>query len=276
MKPSNFRTRTLTAIIFLALMIASILSGALFFAILMFVVCYLGMKEFYRLTVPNTSKKSKIVGMAIGLMLYTLIFVYHYACLPGVYLWAFPTLLFFPLLIAIFDKGKHTIATVGATLAGIAFIAVPLSLLASLILLGDKLQGISGSEFVLMFLVILWIYDSAAYLIGSLIGKHKLYVRLSPGKTWEGILGGIVFGILAAWGISTVYTQIPLFHWLGIALITMVLGTLGDLCESMLKRHAGVKDSGKLLPGHGGILDRFDAVLMSAPAIYLYIVLFLV
>ncbi|MBE0662752.1 MAG: CDP-archaeol synthase [Bacteroidales bacterium] len=274
MKPANFRTRTLTALVFGVLMVGSIILGSHYFAFLMLVTSYLGIKEFYNLVSPESSAKSRQAGAFIGILTFVIIFAFNANLIQGKWLWSFPVLLTFPFLIAMFDKIGNPVQTIGATLAGIVFIFVPLSLFASLLIVGDKIAGISGKGIVLIFLLILWVYDSAAYIIGSWLGKHKLFERLSPGKTWEGTLGGMVIGGGAALVISTFYTQIPFYHWLTIAFLIMVSGTMGDLCESMLKRKARVKDSGSLLPGHGGILDRFDAMLLSAPVAYLYIVLF--
>jgi phosphatidate cytidylyltransferase len=127
---------------------------------------------------------------------------------------------------------------------------------------------------VLGFFLLIWLNDTGAYFIGSLIGKHKLFERISPGKTWEGSAGGTLFALLTAWGLSYIFPQIDRTHWLILAIITVVTGTLGDLVESMLKRSLGIKDSGNILPGHGGMLDRFDAVLLSAPFVFVYLALF--
>jgi phosphatidate cytidylyltransferase len=124
------------------------------------------------------------------------------------------------------------------------------------------------------FLVILWLNDTGAYLVGSLIGKHKLFERISPGKTWEGSAGGALFALLTAWGLSFIFKQLDVSQWMILSLIIVVTGTLGDLVESMLKRSLALKDSGDILPGHGGILDRFDAVLLSAPFVFVYLALF--
>ena len=127
---------------------------------------------------------------------------------------------------------------------------------------------------VLGFLLILWFNDTGAYFVGSLMGKHKLFERISPGKTWEGSAGGALFALLTAWGLSFVFHRLDVVQWLILALITIIAGTLGDLVESMLKRSLGIKDSGNILPGHGGMLDRFDAVLLSAPFVFVYLALF--
>jgi len=121
------------------------------------------------------------------------------------------------------------------------------------------------------YFVILWINDTFAYLFGTAFGKHRLFERISPKKSWEGSIGGALISIIAAWLIASFTNSLPLIHWIVIAIIIVICGTLGDLVESMLKRSLNCKDSGTLLPGHGGILDRFDSVLISAPIIFVYI-----
>ena len=135
--------------------------------------------------------------------------------------------------------------------------------------------------------IFLWVNDTGAYCVGSLLGRHKLFPRISPGKSWEGSIGGAVFVLLAAWGIgwldnmqvldtdhpSTLFTgMLSIPAWLGLGLVVVVFGTWGDLVESLFKRTLGIKDSGSILPGHGGMLDRFDSSLLAIPAavVYLY------
>ncbi len=127
--------------------------------------------------------------------------------------------------------------------------------------------------------VFLWINDAGAYICGSLLGKHKLFPRISPGKSWEGSIGGGILVIIVAvlvWYLSEQYEQNPLgltaIEWAGLGLAVVIFGTWGDLVESLFKRTLGIKDSGHILPGHGGMLDRFDSTLMAVPAavVYLY------
>jgi phosphatidate cytidylyltransferase len=127
---------------------------------------------------------------------------------------------------------------------------------------------------VIGYLVILWLNDTGAYFIGSLLGKHRLFERISPKKSWEGSIGGAALSLITAWAVSLVFTDISLWKWLVMAGIISITGTLGDLVESMLKRSLDVKDSGSLLPGHGGILDRFDAVFLSVPFVFVFLSLF--
>ena len=118
-------------------------------------------------------------------------------------------------------------------------------------------------------LLLVWTNDTMAYFVGSRLGRHKLFERISPKKTWEGTIGGGLCTILAAWGLSHVITDFSTAEWLALGAVAAVFGTLGDLVESMLKRSMGVKDSGNLLPGHGGLLDRFDAFVFALPFYWL-------
>jgi phosphatidate cytidylyltransferase len=156
------------------------------------------------------------------------------------------------------------------TLLGIIYIALPLSLL-NCFFSPWAIPHKPDFAFLLGYFVLLWLNDTGAYLMGKATGKHLLFQRISPKKTWEGIAGGFIAGLLAAWGLSRFFTQLSPVHWLIMAVLIILFGTFGDLVESMLKRSMQVKDSGNLLPGHGGVLDRFDGVLLSAPVVYIYI-----
>jgi phosphatidate cytidylyltransferase len=162
---------------------------------------------------------------------------------------------------------KSPFENIAMTLVGVLYIAMPFGLLNFFYLSGHNYAFI----LLLGYFVILWINDTFAYLFGTAFGKHRLFERISPKKSWEGSIGGALISIIAAWLIASFTNSLPLIHWIVIAIIIVICGTLGDLVESMLKRSLNCKDSGTLLPGHGGILDRFDAVLISAPIIFVYI-----
>lgn len=129
----------------------------------------------------------------------------------------------------------------------------------------------------LSIFIFTWINDTGAYCTGMLFGKHRLFERISPKKSWEGSIGGGVFSIIAAIVMAHYFPFMPISTWIGLALTVVIFGTLGDLTESLLKRTIGIKDSGNILPGHGGMLDRFDSTLMAVPAavVYLYIISFI-
>jgi phosphatidate cytidylyltransferase len=137
-----------------------------------------------------------------------------------------------------------------------------------------RLHGFAddGPRLLLFALVITWAGDTEAYFLGRAIGKHALAPHLSPKKTWEGSAGSMMGSLLVAWGFSY-WILIPIGHLLGMAVIGNVAGQMGDLLESAYKRSAGVKDSGGLLPGHGGVLDRIDALILCVPVIWYYVVL---
>jgi len=136
-------------------------------------------------------------------------------------------------------------------------------------------EGNFSYEIPLWVLFLIWANDTGAYLFGITMGKHRLFERISPKKSWEGFAGGVIVSLTFAYLMSNLFDQISVEHWLVVALLVVVFGTFGDLVESMLKRSKGVKDSGTILPGHGGVLDRFDALFLAIPMIYAYLRLFL-
>ncbi len=166
------------------------------------------------------------------------------------------------------DPGKF-METWVLTTSGLVYVLVPLSLIPFICFL----NGHYDYRLMFGFFILLWTYDSFAYITGILIGKHRIFPSISPKKSWEGFAGGLLFSMSMAYVVSLVYPVLSFPEWIGVAFIIVVTGTLGDFIESAMKRNAGVKDSGKFLPGHGGILDRFDSVLFSVPFVYLYLAL---
>ncbi len=141
------------------------------------------------------------------------------------------------------------------------------------IILITKIPCVDGSfnpKIIISIFILIWANDTFAFVVGKSIGKHKLFERISPKKTIEGFLGGLVFAAIFAVLIAKFFILQPLFNWIVIALILSAIGTIGDLVESKFKRVAGVKDSGKIMPGHGGILDRLDSIIFAAPFVFLF------
>jgi phosphatidate cytidylyltransferase len=132
-----------------------------------------------------------------------------------------------------------------------------------------------GSFFAQALFVLVWLNDSGAYLIGSAFGRHRLFERISPRKSWEGFFGGLAVALAFSQVLACYFPAVSGVNWLGLSATVVVFATWGDLTESLLKRTLGVKDSGSLLPGHGGILDRFDSILIAIPALYIYLRLFI-
>lgn len=288
----NFKTlttRTLTAAVFVAVLLTCINYNFISFAALFLIVSLWGLYEFYQLSEKLGAKPYKPIGYLAG----ACIFSYSVVSNSSIALF-FPTetilayvlvFVFFVFVIALFDDNKNTILNITHTLAGLIYAVVPFAVLVSITCIdknytlnhqtGNLIDDIApyNPHYVLGIILLIWMNDVCAYLVGSLIGKHKLYERISPGKTWEGSIGSAILTMGSSFIIANWYPELSLKHWMIMTLIICVFGTIGDLVESMLKRQAGVKDSGRIMPGHGGILDRFDSLLFVAPFIYAYLIL---
>jgi len=161
----------------------------------------------------------------------------------------------------------HPIISLGLTLFGVIYIAFPLSMANLIVFKNESYQY----AMIIGVLIAQWANDSGAYFVGKSMGKTKLFESISPNKTWEGTIGGtlISLGIIYIW--SLYFTDLTTIEWLGLSIIVSVFGSYGDLIESLFKRHLAIKDSGSILPGHGGFLDRFDGLLFALPFVTLYL-----
>ena len=183
-------------------------------------------------------------------------------------------LLLVPVTAAIFiwelyRKSVAPFANIGYTFLGVIFVVIPFSFFHALGY--TRLLGDYSFHIPLGFFIMLWANDTGAYLSGYFFGRTKLFERHSPKKTWEGFIGGVLVACLAGYILSIFYTDLAWYHWVTIGALIGCFGTLGDLVESMFKRSINVKDSGNILPGHGGLLDRFDGLLIAAPIVYTYL-----
>jgi phosphatidate cytidylyltransferase len=253
-----------------ALLVAAILLGSWWLGGLFLFISLAGIWEFYTLVEKGDSKPQKILGIITGAVLYVALFLSSAGHITNEYL-----LLIVPLSIAIFivelyRKKEHPFTNIALTLLGVAYIVLPFALFSGFVF-SDAVSQEYYPFTLLGYFILIWLYDSGAYVFGVSFGKHRLFERISPKKSWEGFIGGAVVAIFAAWMLSRYFTHISVFDWIVIALLVIVAGTFGDLAESMLKRDLAVKDSGSILPGHGGILDRFDAVFLSSPLVYMYL-----
>jgi len=277
---SNFWTRALTGAVFVSVMMGCIWWNFWSMAGLFLMISILGLWEFYSLL----KKVDFFPQVFIGLIIAPVIF-FSATIISGIYLtleWmivryllvSYPFILAFLLLfgmfiIELFRKKNQTLINIGITILGIIYIVFPFAMLLIL--------SVDGSSFnpniLLGFFFLLWSNDTFAYLVGRAIGKTKLFERISPKKTWEGFIGGGICTQGIAYVLSIYFTELAPIHWHVVALIVSVFGTMGDLVESMFKRSLGVKNSGNILPGHGGILDRFDGVLLSSPFVVTYLIM---
>lgn len=275
-------TRTLTAAVFVAVLISAISHSFLSFSVLFAVVALWGLLEFYKISEKLGAKPFKRVGYLAAILLlvggflhnaglYDLNFAAFYAEAFVVF-----ALIFFA---ALFSKNQHPITDAAFTITGIVYAVLPFVILNYISCIDKTIMNEAPFDFnssynhhlILGLFFLIWANDTYAYLVGSMIGKRKLFERISPGKTWEGTIGAGILTAASAFLIGTWFPELATSHWLVIAIIVVLAGTLGDLVESLLKRQAGIKDSGRIMPGHGGILDRFDSLMFIAPFVYLYL-----
>lgn len=183
-------------------------------------------------------------------------------------------LLLYLMITELYLKKKNPLGNWAFTMLSQLYVALPFALLSVLAFHNDPTASSVSYNPVLPLsvFIFLWLSDTGAYCVGSLLGKHRLFERISPKKSWEGSIGGGVFAVAASWLLACFFPFLNGWEWMGLALTVVVFGTWGDLTESLMKRQLGIKDSGNILPGHGGILDRFDSALMAIPAavVYLY------
>ena len=273
-KKQNFIARTITGVLFVAILVTCFLraqSMILLFAL----ITGLTIWEFGRLV-------NEWDDIQINRFISTVAGVYFFLAMAG-YCTGMATLtVFIPYLITIiyliiselFLKAPNPVNNWAYTMLSQMYIALPLSTI-NLLAFHTGGEGQYNALLPLSIFVFLWVNDTGAYCVGSLIGKHKLFPRVSPGKTWEGSVGGGLLVLVAAavigWLTSGESDSLSIPVWMGLGLVVVVFGTLGDLVESMFKRTLGVKDSGNILPGHGGMLDRFDSSLMAIPAAVVYL-----
>jgi phosphatidate cytidylyltransferase len=267
-------TRTLTGIVFIAIIIGSICLSIYTFMAVFQLICVLGMMEFYKLAESDTAKPQRINGISFGSFLFISVALVAHDIIGQKWLLINLLFAFVIFIIEMYRKKDHPFTNIAFTILGVFYIALPLSLL-NFFYSPFQFIGEFNTHILIAFFTITWLVDTAAYLVGMAIGRHRLFERISPKKSWEGSMGGFVMGIFTAWVISLLFKDLQFYQWAIISVIITVTGGFGDLVESMFKRSVNTKDTGSILPGHGGILDRFDCVFFSAPFVYIYIHFFI-
>lgn len=275
----TFFVRTITGIIFVAAIVTSFLRPEAM-VLLFSIVTGLTIWEFTGLVNEREDVTvNRFISTVAGVYFF---FAMTYFC-SDLYGGAAKSVVFIPYLVTIvyllvaelYLKQPDPIQDWAYTMLAQMYIALPFSLLNVLAFTATNNGLVMFNTLLpLSVFVFLWVNDSGAYCIGSLLGRHKLFPRISPGKSWEGSIGGAVFVLAAAYAISYFLdgSMLTMPQWMGLGLVVVVFGTWGDLVESLFKRTLGIKDSGNILPGHGGMLDRFDSSLLAIPAavVYLY------
>ena len=276
---NNFITRTLSALVYAGVVIASLLvqpecfgNHMLLFGVVFMMVSTLAVREFHKLVEGSDVKIQSYAMMANALLFCTLYFFFYGDLVWRPLLFAYVAILMLTMILHLFREKVNAIQSWGNLCAGQLMIALPFALM----------SGIALYDKWLLFalFILIWVNDSGAYIVGSLMakrkgGNHKMFPRVSPAKSWEGLVGGFIFDLIAGyifylvgWTSTIGLTAYPLLDSLLFALAVGIFGTLGDLMESLMKRTIGVKDSGTFMPGHGGVLDRFDSLLLAVPVVY--------
>ncbi len=269
---NNFTQRTITGFSFVGVVIASIVIHPLTFAVLFLLISLLSLHEFYKLASKEGVRPLEIPAYIAAVIIYCTPWVLVYYPENTKFMYLDVIVLFLPFIFQLYRKAEKPFTNIAFTLLGIVYVMLPFSLLASFYFINFPLYGVQFGV-LFGFFGLIWINDTGAYLVGSLIGKHRLFERISPKKSWEGSIGGAIFTLGGAVLCYYLFADLYVWQWLVVALIVSIIGTLGDLTESLFKRSIGVKDSGAILPGHGGMLDRFDNVFLSAPFVFVFLML---
>ena len=269
-------TRSLSGLLFIGVIIGSIIWSQYSVAIVFLAVSIFALYEFYKLMNTAGFTTHKITGLLCGITIYGLLALHSFNWLPLHTLSIIFPLLVVIVIVELFRKQKYPISNIAFTVLSMIYIVMPLASLnyfAYYNPFNDEVHLYKNEYSLLLgFFIIVWCNDTGAYVFGRLLGKHKLFNRISPNKTWEGFFGGCLLAISGAI-LFSMATDSSTVHWSIISVLIVIFGTLGDLTESQIKRSIGVKDSGKFMPGHGGILDRFDGVLYAAPFVLTYFLL---
>lgn len=261
-------TRSVSASIFVILLLGSVWFGYNSFCLFFLAVSLMGLKEFYNLSDKFKLQSFNVIGIVLGLIFYAL-FINWQLVFPGFSISnkqsvvvLFP---FIVLVAALFTSKTQAFLSALYTTVGLLYAVLPFTLLQRLVL---NSEGYYKPHLLTGIIFLIWSNDTFAYLGGSLFGKNKMIERISPGKTWE----GTIFGVLMTFALSFVLQRYLISfddnRWMILGVLVPVLATIGDLVESLLKRQAGVKDTGNIMPGHGGVLDRFDSLIFVTPFVY--------
>ncbi len=289
----NFIIRTLSGLAFTVLVIGSILYGPVAFAVVFGIIMTTAVSEYLNITIGK--RKENVIARALTIVAAIILFVNVFLVVAYGYDSLYILFAILPVLgifiSNMYVKGYNVhntteengvsvrvpngYETYPFTLGALVYVALPFSLMS--LVLFDK-SGVYNGNILLCMMIMLWCTDVGAYLLGSTLGqmfRHRLFPSISPKKSWEGFFGGLACSVAGAVILRTVgMLELSLFDAIVVGVIICIFGVLGDLVESQLKRNFGVKDSGKIMPGHGGMLDRFDGALLAFPVAIVYIIFF--
>jgi phosphatidate cytidylyltransferase len=270
----NFTQRAITGLSFAGIMIAAILWSPWSFMLVFFLILTFGLLEFYKLIQSENTHPQIIVGILISQLLFLILTWALWSGSGMQWMLVAVPLIAIVFIVELYRNKSNPFQNIAVTILGTVYLTLPILLMIKIafdFISNDTVVYHGGIIMGCIFL--LWGSDTGAYMIGSKFGKHRLFERISPKKSWEGFFGGLLTSLLVAWINFNWFPELNLMEWMIIGVIVVTTGTLGDLVESMLKRSIGVKDSGTIFPGHGGILDRFDGLLISMPFVFFYLLM---
>ena len=273
----NFIQRAITGLLFVAVLIGCMIGGPLYFGVLFCIISALATAEFCNLMSQQQGVKINRNICVLGNITLFLCFFY-YGMNPaetGIFI-PYLLIIIYLMISELYLKKEHPLNNWAYAMFSQLYVGLPFALLNVLAFQTSSIETTSQYHFILPLSIFAfnWVNDTGAYCTGVLFGKHPLFKRISPKKSWEGSIGGATFCIAASFALAHFFPILPTIVWVGMAIVVVIFGTWGDLTESLMKRQLGIKNSGTILPGHGGILDRFDSTIMAVPAavVYLYLI----
>lgn len=274
----NLIKRVLSGVIYIALIVAAILlldNSPVMYLLVFPLLIVLGIGEMISMAKDDATQSwlVNIIDMLGGIGVFVALYLhYESTTMQSRSLWLLPIAAYLLLrtIVQLYRPRQNAVHSLERSFFSLGYVALPIAIL-------NGIMSITAPRLLLGMFIFIWLYDTGAYCVGMLLGRHRLFERISPKKSWEGVIGGVAFCVAGAYATHhwfNEFFQVPdLTVWVGMSVVVAVFATFGDLVESLIKRTVGVKDSGNLLPGHGGILDRIDSLLLVAPAVFIYLLL---
>ena len=274
----NLIKRVLSGVIYIALIVAAILlldNSPVMYLLVFPLLIVLGIGEMISMAKDDATQSwlVNIIDMLGGIGVFVALYLhYESTTMQSRSLWLLPIAAYLLLrtIVQLYRPRQNAVHSLERSFFSLGYVALPIAML-------NGIMSITAPRLLLGMFIFIWLYDTGAYCVGMLLGRHRLFERISPKKSWEGVIGGVAFCVAGAYATHhwfNEFFQVPdLTVWVGMSVVVAVFATFGDLVESLIKRTVGVKDSGHLLPGHGGILDRIDSLLLVAPAVFIYLLL---
>lgn len=270
--------RIFSGVIYIALIVTAILlldNSPVVYLLVFPLLIVLGIGELITMAKDDATQSwlVNIIDMLGGVGIFVALYLhYEGTTIQSRALWLLPIAVYLLLrtIVQLYRPRQNAVHSMERSFFSLGYVALPVAML-------NGIMSITAPRLLLGLFIFIWLYDTGAYCVGMLLGRHRLFERISPKKSWEGVIGGVVLcvaGAYASYYWFDEFFQVPdLTTWVGMSVVVAVFATFGDLVESLIKRTVGVKDSGNILPGHGGILDRIDSLLLVVPAVFIYLML---